>query len=123
MPSAFYDRFTPACVACLRACLARGLDELIRHTRVAVADRLHAFRDRVVAEGTIVRLPAPLAARFPGVKNAAELKVSIWPYTHQGGVGGTAGPVTLRHCVLGAEGLRHPLAEIVPLMLHEGGHP
>ena len=70
VPVAFYDRFTPAGVAFLRAYIARGLVELIRHTRVAVADRLHAFRDRVGADGTIVRLHDPLAARFRGVKNA-----------------------------------------------------
>ncbi len=54
MPAACYDRFTPAGVACFRAGLARGRDELIRPTRGAVADRLHAFRDRVGADGTIV---------------------------------------------------------------------
>ncbi len=32
VPSAFYDRFTPACVAFLRACFIRGLEEVVRHT-------------------------------------------------------------------------------------------
>lgn len=77
VPSAFYDRFTPACVAFLRACFTRGLDALVRHTSVALGAQLRAFQDLVVADGTLIRLHDRLATQFPGVKNAAELKIHV----------------------------------------------
>ncbi len=50
---------------------------MVRHTSLALGEKLRAFRDRIVADGRIVRLHDRVAARFPGVKNAAELKIHV----------------------------------------------
>lgn len=77
VPSAFYDRFHPKLLAFLRACLTRGIDELVAHTSLALGEKLQGFKDVVVADGTILRLHDQLAPVFPGARHLAELKIHL----------------------------------------------
>jgi hypothetical protein len=82
VPSAFDDRFHPKLLAFLRACLSRGLEELVAHTRLALGEKLQGFKDLVVADGTILRLHDQWAPAFPGARHLAELKIHRGEWQH-----------------------------------------
>jgi len=65
VPSAFYDRFTPALVKLLKTVAAMLLSRVAEPTR-KLAGPLAAFRDVVLTDSTVIRLHDLLAKAFPG---------------------------------------------------------
>lgn len=63
VPSAFYDRFTPALARLLRTLVAEVLDDLVPATH-AFRSELAAFRDVFAVDSTVVRLHDLLARAF-----------------------------------------------------------
>jgi IS4 transposase len=67
VPSAFYDRFTPATTGFLRKVLGTVLGRL-SETEHRLGGVLAAFREVLVADATLVKLHHLLAWRYPGTR-------------------------------------------------------
>lgn len=67
VPSAFYDRFTPALVRMLKAVVGVLLAKVSAPQR-ALAGPLASFRDLVIADATVIRLHALLERSFPACR-------------------------------------------------------
>jgi putative transposase len=79
VPSAFYDRFTPALVRLLRAVAALLLGQMAHPVR-KLAGPLAAFRDLVLTDSTVIRLHDLLKKAFPACRThhtQAALKLHI----------------------------------------------
>ncbi len=63
VPSAFYDRFTPALARLMKTLVAEVLDDLVPPTRSLVAE-FAAFRDVLAIDSTVLRLHDLLARAF-----------------------------------------------------------
>jgi len=67
VPSAFYDRFTPALVAFLKSVVGYLLTQVAEPNR-ALGGALSSFRDLVVTDATVIRLHDLLAKAFPACR-------------------------------------------------------
>lgn len=67
VPSAFYDRFTPALVRLLRTVVALLLAQMAEPVR-KLAGPLTAFRDLVLTDSTVIRLHDLLKKAFPACR-------------------------------------------------------
>jgi IS4 transposase len=67
VPSAFYDRFTPALVAFLKSVVGYLLTKVAEPNR-ALGGALKSFRDLVVTDATVIRLHDLLAKVFPACR-------------------------------------------------------
>ena len=64
VPSAFYDRFTPALVRLLKVAVSHVLSQQIAELTRAMVEKLKGFSDIVAADGTIIRLHEKLAMQW-----------------------------------------------------------
>lgn len=63
VPSAFYDRFTPALARLMKALVAEVLDRVVPPTRALIAE-FAAFREVLAVDSTVIRLHDLLARTF-----------------------------------------------------------
>ena len=97
VPSAFYDRFTPALVTLLKVAVSHALSQQIAEPTRAMVEKLKGFSDIVAADGTILRLHEKLAMQWPACRtNHTKAAVKI----HVVASALTAGP---RHVALYSE--------------------
>lgn len=68
VPSAFYDRFTPALVTFLRKAVTHGCAEMAKRTKGAELGARLFFEDIVGIDSTVLRLHGALANTFPGTR-------------------------------------------------------
>lgn len=73
--SAFYDRFTPALIKFLQACVQRGLEETVRETEAFPPD-LKGLKDILLTDATVVVLHEALRSFLPGTRHPAAAKIS-----------------------------------------------
>jgi IS4 transposase len=67
VPSAFYDRFTPALVRFLKAVVAHALGEIAQPAE-RLRGALASFRDLIITDATVIRLHDLLAKAFPACR-------------------------------------------------------
>jgi IS4 transposase len=67
VPSAFYDRFSPALARFLKAVVGRMLAKVVEPSR-QLGGMLASFRDVVVSDGTVLRLPDLRNKAFPACR-------------------------------------------------------
>jgi IS4 transposase len=67
VPSAFYDRFTPALVRLLKTLVADVLDQIVPPTR-GLREEFAAFREVLAIDSTVIRLHDLLARAFAGCR-------------------------------------------------------
>jgi IS4 transposase len=78
--ASFYERFTPELVRFLKACAARGMQELAKDANRTLDDKLKRFVDIFVQDSTVIRVHAALFGKWPATrsrkKKAAGVKVA-----------------------------------------------
>jgi len=77
--ASFYERFTPELVRFLKACAARGMQELAKDANRVLDDKLSQFVDILIQDSTVIRVHAALAGKWPATrsrKKAAGVKLA-----------------------------------------------
>jgi len=78
--SSWHERFTPAMVAFLKACVLFGLQRTAGETSCMLKEKLRRFQDILIQDNTIIRLHQALAKRWPATRSrviAAGIKVAL----------------------------------------------
>ena len=78
--SAWHDRFNPATVKFLRACVKLALRQMAGETNRTLSPKMKWVDDILIQDSSVVRLSAALMKQYPATrsrKNAAGLKVSM----------------------------------------------
>lgn len=78
--SSWYERFTPALVRFLKACVLHALQQTTREASLHLQDKLRRFQDLLIVDNTVIRLHAALAKRWPATRSrvvAAGIKVTL----------------------------------------------
>ena len=76
----WYDRFSPALVLFLKACVEHGIAEAGSDRRRELSERLKRFDDVLIQDSTIIRLHEKLAKHWPATRStkvAAGVKVAM----------------------------------------------
>jgi IS4 transposase len=76
----WYERFTPDLVRFLKVCIFHGIQNLNQNPSRALKGKLSEFKDILIQDSTIVRLPEKLAEKWPAARTkkiAAGVKVSL----------------------------------------------
>jgi len=69
VPSAFYDRFTPALAKLLRMLIAETITKMVAEPQRRLRGTLAGFRDLLVADASVIKLHDLLASKYPGTRS------------------------------------------------------
>jgi len=76
----WYERFTSDLVRFLKRCIFHGIQNLNQNPSRALKEKLSEFKDILIKDSTIIRLPEKLAEKWPAARTkkvAAGVKVSL----------------------------------------------
>ena len=79
-PGSFYERFSPELVKFLHQCVLHGLENIAQGPKRVMNERLQRFKDLIIQDSTIVRVPKALADKWPATRSrtvAAGVKVGM----------------------------------------------